>query len=151
MVDNVKPRGNNCYNCSKILSDKKYCCSSCKSLYFCGKNCQIQSWKDHKQVYKTIATLTAQRQEEVFSRGSYTVNLFTKQKRKVSGLIGEEYLLKFLLNNKLSLVLLDTGTQVSLISDKYLRENFLHVDEYPVDELLDEPGSLRVQREIRET
>ena len=145
MVDNITPRGNNCYNCSKILSDTEYCCSSFKSVYFCGKNCQIQSWKDHKQVYKAISTLTAQKQKEVFKRGSYTVNLSTKQKHKVTGLIGEECLVKVLLNNKLSSVLLDTGAQVFVINGKYLRENFPHVDEYRVNELLDEPDSLRVQ------
>ena len=145
MVDNIKPRGNNYYDCSKILSDREYCCSSCKSVYFCGKNCQIQSWKDHKQVRKAISTLTAQRQKEVFKRGSYTVNLSTKQKHKVTGLIGEKCLINVLLNNKLSSVLLDTGAQVSVINDKYLRENFPHVDEYHVNELLDEPDSLRVQ------
>ena len=121
----------------EILSDREYCCSSCKSIcifvylnvYFCGKNCQIQSWKDHKQVCKAIYTLTAQRQKEVFKRGSYTVNLSTKQKHKVTGLIGEKCLIKVLLNNKLSSVLLDTGSQVSVINGKYLRENFPHVDE----------------------
>ena len=60
VVDNVKPRGNNCYNCSKILDDREYCCISCKSVHFCGKNCQIQYWKDHKQVCKAISTLIAQ-------------------------------------------------------------------------------------------
>ena len=60
-------------------------------------------------------------------------------------MIGEKCLIKVLLNNKLSPVLLDTGAQVSVISDKYLRNNFPHVDEYPVNELLDELDSLRVQ------
>ena len=112
---------------------------------FCGKNCQLRSWKDHKQVCKAISTFTAQRQEELFKRGSYTVNLFTKQKHQVTELIREKCLIKVLLNNKLSSVLLDTGAQFSGKSHKYLRENFAHVDEYPVNELLDEPDSLRVQ------
>ena len=94
---------------------------------------------------KAISTLTEQRQNKVFKRGSYTVNLSTKQKNKVTGLIVEKSLIKVLLNNKLSSVLLDTGAQVSVISDKYLRDNFPHVDEYLVNELLDEPDSLRVQ------
>ena len=126
-VDNVKPKDNNCHNCSKILSDREYCCSSCKSVYFCGKNCQIQSWKDHKQMCKTISTLTAQRHEEVFNRGSYTVNLSTKQKHKVTRLIGEKCLIKILLNNKLSSILVDTSAQVSVISDKYVRERAYHM------------------------
>ena len=94
---------------------------------------------------KTISTLTAQRHEEVFNRGSYTVNLSTKQKHKVTRLIGEKCLIKILLNNKLSSILLDTSAQVSVISDKYLRESLPHVDEYPVNKLLDVPYSLRVQ------
>ena len=75
--------------------------------------------------------------EEVFKRGLYTVNLSAKQKHIVTGLIGEKCLVKVLPNNKLSSVLLDAGAQVSVISDKYLRENFPHVDEYLVNELLD--------------
>ena len=67
-----------------------------------------------------------------------------KQTHKITGFIGEKCLIKVLLNNKLSSVLLDTGAQVSVISDKYLRDNFPHIDEYPVNELLDEPDSLRL-------
>ena len=81
----------------------------------------------------------------MFKRASYTVNLSTKQKHKVTRLIGGKWLIKVLLNNKLPSVLLDTGAQVSVINDKYLRENFPHVDENPINELLDEPDSLRVQ------
>ena len=47
---------------------------------------------------KTISTLTAQSQEGLVKRGSYTVNLSTKQKHKVAGFIGEKSL-KVLLNN----------------------------------------------------
>ena len=60
-------------------------------------------------------------------------------------MISEKCLVKVLLSNKLSSVLLDTGAQVSVISEKYLRENLPHVDEYLVNELLDEQDSLRVQ------
>ena len=60
-------------------------------------------------------------------------------------MIGEKCLIKVLLNNKLPSVLLDFGAQVSVINHKYLRENFPHVDGYPVNELLYEPDSLRVQ------
>ena len=94
---------------------------------------------------KAIVTLTAQKQQEVLKRGSYTGNLSTKRKHEVTGLIGEKCLIKVLLNNKLPSVLLDTGAEVSVISDKYVRENFPHVGEYPVNELQDEPDSLRVQ------
>ena len=58
----------------------------------------------------------------------------TKLKYEVTGLIGEMCLIKVLLNNKLPSVLLDAGAQGSVISDKYLRQNFPHVDEYPVNE-----------------
>ena len=143
VVDNIKPRGNNCYSCNKILSDREYCSSSYKSVYFCGKHCKIQFWKDHKQVYKAILTLAAQRQEEIFNRGLLTCP--QKQKYKVTGLIGEKCFIKVLLNNKLSSVLLDTGAQISVISDKYMRETFPHVHKYSVNELLDGPDSLRVQ------
>ena len=76
---------------------------------------------------KVISTLAAQRQEEVFKRGSYIFNLSAKQKHKATRLIGEKWLIKVLLNNKLSSVLLDNGGQVSTISEKYLVENFPHV------------------------
>ena len=72
---------------------------------------------------KTISTLTAQSQEGLVKRGSYTVNLSTKQKDKVAGFIGEKSL-KVLLNNQLPFVLLDTGAQASAKSEKYLRQKF---------------------------
>ena len=78
-----------------------------------------------------------------FNRGLLTCP--QKQKYKVTGLIGEKCFIKVLLNNKLSSVLLDTGTQISVKSDKYMRENFPHVHKYSVNELLDGPDSLRVQ------
>ena len=81
----------------------------------------------------------------MFKRGSYTVNVSTKQKYKIARLIGEKWLIKVLLNNKLYSVLLNIDAQVSVISDKYLGENIPHVDEYPVNELLDETDFLRVQ------
>ena len=56
-----------------------------------------------------------------------------KKKHQVTELIREKCLIKVLLNNKLSSVLLDTGAQFSAKSHKYLRENFAHVDEYPVN------------------
>ena len=95
-------------------------------------------------MWNAIFILTAQRQEEVIKRGSHAANLSAKQKHKVTGLIGKKCLIKVLLNNKLSSVLLDTGAHISVINDKYLRENFPHVDKYPVNELLDEPDSLRI-------
>ena len=64
---------------------------------------------------------------------------------KNARLIGEKCLIKVLLNNKLYSVLLNIDAQVSVISDKYLGENIPHVDEYPVNELLDETDFLRVQ------
>ena len=45
-------------------------------------------------------------------RGSYTVKLSTKQEHKVTGMIGENWLITVLLNNKLPSVLLDTGAPV---------------------------------------
>ena len=73
-------------------------------------------------MWNAIFILTAQRQEEVIKRGSYAANLSAKQKHKVTGLIGKKCLIKVLLNNKLSSVLLDTGAHISVINDKYLRE-----------------------------
>ena len=80
-------------------------------------------------------------------QGHFNLNqaMSTKQIYKVTGLVGEMCFIKVLLNNKLSSVLLDSGAQISVASDKYLRQNFPHVDEYPINELLDEPDSLRVQ------
>ena len=85
------------------------------------------------------------RQEEVFNRESCNTNLSTKQKYKVTGLIGDTCLIKVLLNNKLSSVLLNTTVRVPGISDKYLRENFHYADEYPINTLLDRPDLSRVQ------
>ena len=46
-----------CYNCEKLLFGKYYSCSSCKYVYFCGKECQLRSWTHHKTICTSIATL----------------------------------------------------------------------------------------------
>ena len=58
VVDSIKPRAK---NCSKILMIKNIAVVRVNQ-YFCGKNCQIQFWKDHKQVSNPIFILTAQRE-----------------------------------------------------------------------------------------
>lgn len=38
-----------CKYCSAIEGDIKYkICSSCRSVYYCSKECQIKDWKEHK-------------------------------------------------------------------------------------------------------
>ena len=44
VVDSIKPRAK---NCSKILMIENIAVVRVNQ-YFCGKNCQIQSWKDRK-------------------------------------------------------------------------------------------------------
>lgn len=43
--------------CSQCGKDATSRCSRCKSEWYCGKECQVKRWKEHKEICKTLAEL----------------------------------------------------------------------------------------------
>ncbi|KAL7478709.1 hypothetical protein ACHAW6_004458 [Cyclotella cf. meneghiniana] len=47
-----------CENCQVIVTGKLQQCSRCKSVVYCGRDCQVAHWKNHKIVCKDLAALS---------------------------------------------------------------------------------------------
>ena len=122
-----------------LLFEKYYSCSSCKYVYFCGRECQLRSWAHDKTICTSIATLHGQHKEKTYKSDSLT----PKGKKKAAELIGDKCLIQCRLNQREESVLLDTGAQVSVISEDYVQQN--HAEIKHISHILDQPDSMSVQ------
>ena len=69
----------------------------------------------------SIATLHGQHKKKTYKSGSYSTNVTPKEKKKVAELIDDKCLIQCRLNQRKASVLVDTGTQVSIISEDYVQ------------------------------
>lgn len=57
-----KQEGLTCANCNKTddsNGEKLLVCSRCKVVRYCGRDCQVQHWKEHKKECTTLSSLSA--------------------------------------------------------------------------------------------
>ena len=97
-----------------------------------------------KTICTSIATLNNQHKAKTYKSGSYFTNL-TPKKKKVAQLIGDTCLIQYMLNKREASVLLNTGTQVSTISEDYMQHNYPDSEIKHISYILDNPDSMRVQ------
>ena len=76
---------------------------------------------------------------------SFPTHLSPKEKAKMAKIVGEKCLMQCELSGAPKSVLLDTSAQVSIISEKYLLENFINAEIRAILDILDGHDSLRVQ------
>ena len=100
-----------------------------------------------KTIYTSIATLNNQHKAKTYKSGSYFTNLIPKKKKRVAQLIGDTCLIQCMLNKREASVLLNTGTQVSIISEDYMQHNYPDSEIKHISHMLDNPDSMRVQWE----
>ena len=107
--------------------------------------CQLRSWTYHKTICTSIATLHGQHKEKTCKSGSYSTNLTSKEKKKVAEVPSDKCVIQCRLNQREALVLLDTGAQVSIISEDYVQQNHSDSEIKHISHILDEPDSMSVQ------
>ena len=142
--DKQKPL--NCFYCKYPLTNCKYVsCMACNTVHFCNKMCQEKGSKAHDRLCSAIVQLKKEHNNKVYKAGSYSTCCSIRDKPRVANLIGEKCLLNCFLNGHASSVLVDTGAQVSMIEQRYLRQHFPGVDVENIQDILEEHDSLRVQ------
>ena len=134
-----------CKYCKKIVKSVKTRCSKCKSVFYCSKSCQKRDWGNHKALCGAIDHLEQQRAKKVSESTTFATTMSPKSKAKLANLVGERCVIACQLNEVDTEVLLDTGAQVSLITQNQLRQISPNTEVRNVAELLDEQDSLRVQ------
>ena len=108
-----------CLNCNVNIDNRNFICSQCKSVYYCSKECQMNSWHKHKILCTSIATLEKKHNRNILQDKSFPTHLSPKEKAKMAKIVGEKCLMQCELSGVPKSVLLDTGAQVSIASEKY--------------------------------
>ena len=93
----------------------------------------------------SIATLEKKHNRNILHDKSFPIDLSPKEKAKMAKIVREKCLTQCELSGVPTSVLLDTGAQVSIFSEKYLLENFINTQIRAISEILDGHDSLRMQ------
>ena len=86
-----------------------------------------------------------QRQNRIDQSRLFNSNLSQHGTEMVVGLVGEKCLVKCIANKNPTVMLLDTGAQVSIVSKSYLTKNYPELTVKPLKEILENGDSFRVQ------
>ena len=119
-------------------------CSKCKAVKYCSRVCQRRYWPEHKVLCTAISHLSSKAGAKMLddSDSTFVSHLTPQQHATVVGLVGKRCTVKGDINGHSSEVLWDTGAQVSIISNEFLRRNFPDVVVKDISELLNTKLSL---------
>ena len=114
-------------------------CSRCKMTLYCSKKCQKAHHEYHKDYCEMIVDLKKIQTEKWFR--NFTVRekqVDDKTRKRLLKLVGNKPLVTCYFNGKKFDVLWDTGSMVTLVGRRWLRENFPDLQIFSVAEFLEE-------------
>lgn len=131
-----------CANCAREdLIDNLKQCSSCKETLYCSKTCQNQHWTKHKE--KCTHLKVDSTSEKLFCTEENAHSLPSLAQvchpHKVTSLVGRQCLVECHLNHQHLQALWDTGSQVSVIDERWKEESLPNARLRDVSEILDSP------------
>ena len=124
--------------------------SRCTSVRYCSANCQQSHWKQHKDLCRRIQQLSVTSSKNNVGLGDseddqmFVSHLTPKEKKTVAKLIGSKCLIHCHINGVESAVLLDTDTQVSIVSKQLVDVNFPSLQVKEIRELLGQSDKLNL-------
>ena len=113
-------------------------CGDCESAAYCSKECQKVHWNTHKQICCSIKELAKQQERTIAT--ACEVGQRTGKQSKLIKLVGRRVEVSCQIQSRKLKALWDTGAQVSLVSQLWLKAN-LKPEEYEiqsVNELLEQ-------------
>ena len=113
-------------------------CSSCQTVYYCGKKCQIRHWQDDKVLCRAIKSLAVSVEDTKTVKTAFVSHITPQKHSKIIKLVGKKCLVECLLNEIKAHVLWDSGSQISILSQQYLTVNFPQLQVKNPKELLGE-------------
>ena len=136
VTENSNQKSHQCNFCGK--SDVKFQCNDCKAVKYCNSDCQKKHWPNHRALCTAIAELS---KFENSSRpppdaAHFSTHLTPKQHEKIVGFVGNRCSINCQLNGKMVEALWDTGSQVSICSETFLRENFRETEIRDISDLI---------------
>lgn len=129
----VTRKSQQCSNCKQEKSDKSLRqCSACKKTYYCSKECQKKHWSQHKGQCTELKT-NSDNETVYIPPPPCQMDI----PHKVTSLVGKQCLVECLLDGHRLQALWDSGSQVSIIDEKWKKDCLPHVKLRDVAELLD--------------
>ena len=131
-----------CCVCKSTVDVKR--CGKCKLTSYCSKTCQKQHLSHHAQYCSMIAELHKIEIKKFYKNFSVRqVQVDFKTKKKMVKLVGEKPMLRCFLGGKKFDALWDTGSMVSLVDLKWMKEHFPSATIVSVSEFLEEDLHIR--------
>ena len=121
-----------CPGCGKLLKETVVLQNKgCKAAKYCDQKCQKGHWSEHKVLCSAIQRLSRPNSAKISTidsnSGHFETHLTFKQHAKVVGLVGKRCMVNCQFNGKPVKALWDTGSQVSVISEVFVLQNFPEV------------------------
>ena len=111
-------------------------CSGCNLVQYCNKSCQKKHWRSHKIICNAAQTLSKMSDKNV-KPSTFVTHLTPKQSSQIAKLVGKRCTINCKLDGISIEALWDTGAQVSIISEQFLRRHFPSAKLRNISELLD--------------
>ena len=147
-----REKSHQCSGCLKFDCHKELLqCSACQSVRYCSVHCQKAHWPKHKVLCKAIKELSAKEACKEKGLGDtqdenvYASHLTPRQQERIAKLVGRKCSVQCYLNDKPVEVLWDTGAQVSIVSEDFLKSQLSVVQIMDIEQLLGADGSISLQ------
>ena len=127
-----------CNGCHGLVAEisQIFQCSGCKSVRYCGSECQKGHWKEHKVLCNAIQYLHNSEVEKCKKACSFSTHLTPKQRNQVVNLVGDRCMIDCCIEGKKEEALWDTGSMIALAGLQWLRERGIEVEILSLSEIL---------------
>ena len=98
-------------------------CSGCNLVRYCNKSCQKKHWYSHKVICNAIRALSKMSSQSE-KPSNFVTHLTPKQLSQIAKLVGNRCTINCQLIGVSIEALWDTGAQVSIISEQFVRRHF---------------------------
>ena len=124
--------------CSNCAAPGLLRCSCCKAARYCSKKCQRETWDEHKKICGAIVELERMQKEERYRNKTVHQNQVNRRiQLKMVKLVGSKPKIGCFINGKLTKLLWDTGSMVSLVDREWVEKNVPGSEILPVADFLD--------------
>ena len=118
--------------------EKALRCSKCKMTYYCSKKCQKLHFEHHYPYCTMIEGLKEVERRKIYGDLSVRqIQINDKTRKKLVKLVGDKPILKCRLGGVEVEVLWDTGSMVSLVDRRWIKENLPDAVIHPVSDFLE--------------
>ena len=108
-----------------------------KVVHYCSINCQKKHWLEHEPLCEALHHLSNKQQAPSFHDDIFVSHLTYKSQMKVTRLVRSKCMVKCLLNYIDSTALSDSGSQISILSERFLAKHFPPLKTRDLSEWLD--------------